>query len=230
MSSLSITDPAGPEDSGHSSAARPALPVSVAVHAPDPISREGALSQLRRHPHIELREEPGPGTVALLVDDVLDRGGLTRLRRAVRRQGARVVLVVGTLREEDFRSVLACGVGAVVWRHEATQHSLVQAVLATARGDGHLPADLLGRLIRQMGTPSSRTTGGGRSGITAPVLGAREVDVLRLIAEGLDTAEIATSLSYSERTIKNVIHRLTTRLHLRNRAHAVAYALRQGYI
>ncbi|WP_055484620.1 LuxR C-terminal-related transcriptional regulator [Streptomyces sp. WMMB 322] len=207
------------------------MPVPVAVHAPDPISREGALSQLRPHPHIELREEPGPGTVALLVDDVLDRAGLTRLRRAVRGQGARVVLVVRRLREEEFRDVVACGVGAVVWRHEATQHSLVQAVLATARGDGHLPADLLGRLIRQMGTPPSRSaTSGGRPGIPAPVLGAREVDVLRLIAEGFGTAEIAADLSYSERTVKNVIHRLTTRLHLRNRAHAVAYALRQGYI
>lgn len=203
----------------------------MAVHAPDPISREGVLSQLRRHPHIDLRAEPGPGTVALLVDDVLDRGALTRLRRAVRGEGARAVLVVGTLREEEFRNVVACGVGAVVWRREATQHSLVQAVLATARGDGHLPADLLGRLIRQMGTPPSRTsTTGGRPGIPAPVLGAREVDVLRLIAEGFDTAEIAADLSYSERTVKNVVHRLTTRLHLRNRAHAVAYALREGYI
>ncbi|OEV06457.1 LuxR family transcriptional regulator [Streptomyces nanshensis] len=226
-----MTDPAGPEESGHDSARRHGLPVPVAVHAPDPISREGALSQLRRHPSIELREEPGPGTVALLVDDVLDRGALTRLRRVVRGEGARAVLVVGRLREEEFRHVVACGVGAVVWRHEATQRSLVEAVLATARGDGHLPSDLLGRLIRQMGTPSPRTGATGvRPGSAAPALGPREVDVLRLIAEGFGTAEIAADLSYSERTVKNVVHRLTTRLHLRNRAHAVAYAMREGYI
>lgn len=233
MSSLSVTEFAGPEDhrpegSGHSQAARTAPPVPVAVHASDPISQEGALSQLRPHPRIELREEAGPGTVALLIDDVLGRSGLKRLRRAVRGRGARAVLVVRSLREEEFRDAVACGVGAVVWRHEATQHSLVEAVLATARGDGHLPADLLGNLIRQMGTPSS-PAGAGRAG-AAPALEAREVDVLRLVAEGLGTAEIAANLSYSERTVKNVIHRLTTRLHLRNRAHAVAYALRQGYI
>ena len=40
----------------------------------------------------------------------------------------------------------------------------------------------------------------------------------------MDTGEIASKLSYSERTVKNVMHGLTTRLHLRNRAHAVAYA------
>lgn len=50
------------------------------------------------------------------------------------------------------------------------------------------------------------------------------------MSEGLDTSEIAAELSYSERTVKNVMHGLTTRLHLRNRSHAVAYALREGYI
>lgn len=61
-------------------------------------------------------------------------------------------------------------------------------------------------------------------------LAPREIDVIRLIAEGLDTAEVAGKLSYSERTVKNVLHGMTTRLHLRNRAHAVAYALREGHI
>ncbi len=58
----------------------------------------------------------------------------------------------------------------------------------------------------------------------------REVEVLRLVADGLDTAEIATRLSYSQRTIKTVLHDVTTRLQLRNRSHAVAYALREGLI
>ncbi|WP_234341480.1 response regulator transcription factor [Streptomyces sp. NRRL S-1813] len=58
----------------------------------------------------------------------------------------------------------------------------------------------------------------------------READVLRLIAEGLDTRQISEKLAYSERTVKNALHALMTRLHLRNRAHAVAYALREGDI
>ncbi|MGW2682444.1 helix-turn-helix transcriptional regulator [Streptomyces sp. NPDC001414] len=202
----------------------------VAVYAPDPISREGALSQLRRHPEIELREESetGPGTVALLISDGLGEPELTRLRRVVRSEGARAVLVVGALRETELLDVIECGVGAIVWRHEATELRLVQAVLASARGDGDLPADLLGRLINQVGTLHRNAA--GRPGAPASGLSAREVDVLRLVAEGLDTGEIASKLSYSERTVKNVMHGLTTRLHLRNRAHAVAHALREGYI
>nr|WSW65603.1 helix-turn-helix transcriptional regulator [Streptomyces sp. NBC_00995] len=54
--------------------------------------------------------------------------------------------------------------------------------------------------------------------------------MLRLLAEGLDTAEIATKLGWSDRTIKNIILNVRTRLQLRNRTHAVAYAMREGLI
>ena len=66
--------------------------------------------------------------------------------------------------------------------------------------------------------------------MTLGQLSSREADVLRLVAEGRDTSEIAEELCYSERTVKNVLHDLTTRLQLRNRTHAVAYALREGLI
>ncbi|SHI13763.1 DNA-binding response regulator, NarL/FixJ family, contains REC and HTH domains [Streptomyces sp. 3214.6] len=202
----------------------------MAVQAPDPLSREGAVSQLRVRPEVEVREElpAAAGTVVLLIEDTLDEAALARLRRIVRSEGARAVLVVGTIRETELLDVIECGVGAIVWRREATAHRLVQAVLAAHRGDGDLPADLLGRLISQVGTMHRGAA--GRPGAPSLGLAPREVDVLRLVAEGLDTGEIASKLSYSERTVKNVMHGLTTRLHLRNRAHAVAYALREGYI
>ena len=67
-------------------------------------------------------------------------------------------------------------------------------------------------------------------GLTVAGLSDREVDVFRLLAEGFDTAEVALKLNYSERTVKNVIHGAVTRLKLRNRTHAVAYALRSGVL
>ncbi|MFH8750818.1 response regulator transcription factor [Streptomyces rimosus] len=201
--------------------------VRVTITASDPISREGVVSQLRRHPEVDLCEDPGSASVAVLVEDVLDEHALARLRRVVRSEGARVVLVVGTIRENELLDVIECGAGAIVWRREATAHRLVQAVLTAAEGGGDLPADLLGRLISQVGRLHR---GGGDQPASFLGLTPREVDVVRLVAEGLDTAEIAGKLSYSERTVKNVMHGLTTRLHLRNRSHAVAYALREGYI
>jgi DNA-binding NarL/FixJ family response regulator len=53
---------------------------------------------------------------------------------------------------------------------------------------------------------------------------------LRLLAEGLDTAEVSGQLFYSERTVKNIIHDITSRLELRNRTHAVAYPIKAGLI
>ncbi|MFJ1731214.1 LuxR C-terminal-related transcriptional regulator [Streptomyces sp. NPDC088254] len=213
---------------GDSAAVRTPRRTPVVVQACDPISHEGAVSQLRARPEIEIREESGVDTVALLVEDALDEAALARLRRIVRSEGGRAVLVVGTIRENELLDVIECGVGAIVWRREATAHRLVAAVQAAARGDGDLPADLLGRLISQVGTLHRGAA--SRAGTPSLGLAPREVDVLRLVAEGLDTGEIASKLSYSERTVKNVMHGLTTRLHLRNRAHAVAYALREGYI
>ena len=59
-------------------------------------------------------------------------------------------------------------------------------------------------------------------------LSDREVEVLRHLADGCDTSEIAQTMAYSERTIKNIIHEVTRRLNLRNRSHAVAYAVKAG--
>lgn len=61
-------------------------------------------------------------------------------------------------------------------------------------------------------------------------LSAREAAVLRLVALGYTTAEIGRELSYSERSIKNMIGAVTDRLALRNRCHAVAHAIREGWI
>jgi DNA-binding NarL/FixJ family response regulator len=51
-----------------------------------------------------------------------------------------------------------------------------------------------------------------------------------MIAQGMEVREIAQQLSYSERTIKNTLHDVVSRFQLRNRTHAVAFAMREGMI
>ena len=58
----------------------------------------------------------------------------------------------------------------------------------------------------------------------------REVAVLGLLADGHDTAEVGRQLFYSERTVKNIVHDVTSRYDLHNRTHAVAFAIREGFI
>jgi DNA-binding NarL/FixJ family response regulator len=78
--------------------------------------------------------------------------------------------------------------------------------------------------------------GGGSAGGSGgsvggrPGLSERDLSVLRLVAQGYDTAEVAEQLAYSESTIKGVLHGVMSRLDARNRSHAVAVALRGGLI
>ncbi|HEY2298558.1 MAG TPA: LuxR C-terminal-related transcriptional regulator [Jatrophihabitans sp.] len=65
---------------------------------------------------------------------------------------------------------------------------------------------------------------------TVPSLRPRECVVLTLVADGLSTREVARRMCYSERTIKNILQELTTRVGLRNRTQAVAWAMRNGWI
>ncbi|MBP0450341.1 response regulator transcription factor [Kitasatospora sp. RG8] len=207
------------------------LRTGVVVRAADPISRAGAEAQLRRHPGLELMADDAavtPGAVTVLLAESADAAVVATLRRLVRGADQKVVLVVERMREAELLEAVECGVAAILWRREATAERLGRAVLAAARGDGDLPADLLGRLISQVGRLQRSVQ--GMPGHAPTGLSERESDVLRLVAEGWDTGEIAARLSYSERTVKNVLHGLTTRLQLRNRAHAVAHAVREGYI
>jgi len=58
----------------------------------------------------------------------------------------------------------------------------------------------------------------------------REQQVLSLIAAGHPTREVAQQLCYSERTVKNVLHDVVTKLNARSRSQAVAHAVREGLI
>ncbi|EST32578.1 response regulator transcription factor [Streptomyces niveus] len=203
---------------------------TVALRAQDPISQAGVASQLRARPEVSVMEwddDVSPQVVVLVVDAV-DEDALRTLRRIQRTTDCRTVLVTTDIDEQKLVSAAECGVAGVVRRSESTPEHLVHVIGTVARGEGHLPSDLLGRLLEEVGRLQGQVL--GPRGLHFTGLAAREVDVLRLVAEGYDTADIATKLAYSERTIKNVLHSVMTRLQLRNRSHAVAYAMRQGLI
>lgn len=204
--------------------------ITVRVHAWDPISAAGVVSELRPRPEVRVvsAEDADRAAVVVVVADAVDDETLKLLRIVQRAGTARSVLVAGQLEEGDLVKVVETGVVGIARRSEATPDRLVSVITAAACGEGSVPPDLLGRLLDQVGRLQRHVL--GPKGIMLTGLAPREVDVLRLLADGLDTAEIARRLAYSERTVKNVVHDVTTRLQLRNRSHAVAYALREGLI
>jgi len=204
--------------------------IPVYLHATDMISRAGLVSQLRPRPEILLLndDELDDAKVAVVVSDAIDEMTLQTLRSLRSRGVPALVLVVTQVDDAGLVAAVETGVAGLVRRNDATADRLVSVIRAAAAGEGSVPPDLLGRLLHQVGALQRNVL--GPRGLTFSGLAQREIEVLRLVAEGLDTAEIAAKLSYSQRTIKNVLHDVTSRLHLRNRSHAVAYALRNGLI
>jgi DNA-binding NarL/FixJ family response regulator len=204
--------------------------VPVVVHARDPISAAGVASQLRHRPEVEVLrpEQMDQAKVAIIVVDSMDEDAIHLLRVVQRQRMCRTVLVASTLEDGDLVSAVEVGVLGLARRAEATPERMVDLVTRAALGEGSVPPDLLGRLLDQVGRLQQQVL--APRGLTFTGLATRELQVLRLVADGMSTCEIAAELSYSERTVKNVLHDVTTRLHLRNRSHAVAYALRQGLI
>lgn len=209
-------------------AGQPRIPVCVS--AADPLSRAGTISQLRATGDVVLIEEDGltEDGVALVVADEVDTEAVRTIRGLRRRGVERVALLVGRLDDRGLLAAVEAGVAGVVRRSEATPGNLLTAIRSVASGEGTLPPDLLGRLLGQVGQLQRQVL--APRGLTFSGLTERELSVLRLLADGHDTAEVGRQLFYSERTVKNIVHDMTSRLDLRNRTHAVAYALRQGLI
>ncbi|MFI7434103.1 response regulator transcription factor [Micromonospora haikouensis] len=204
--------------------------VPVHLSSTDVISRAGVVSQLRPRPEVLLLDaaEADRAEVSVIIADGIDEPALRTLRALRTRGTSALVLVVTQVDDAGLVAAVEHGVAGIVRRAEASADRLVTVIRAAAAGEGTVPPDLLGRLLQQVGTLQREVL--GPRGLTFSGLADREVEVLRLVADGFDTAEIAAKLSYSQRTIKNILHDVTNRLHLRNRCHAVAYALRNGLI
>ena len=204
--------------------------ILVVVSSFDPVLQSGIASVLGARQEVWLVPETdtASATVAVMAADEVDDYVLSAAKALQRAGCQRVVLVVARLDDQGLLSAVEAGICGLLRRSEATPERLVAAVQAAVSGEGLMPPDLLGRLLHQVGRLQRQVL--TPRGITLAGLTTRELSVLRLVAEGDDTSEIAVKLSYSQRTIKNVLHDLTTRLNLRNRTHAVAYAIREGWI
>ena len=207
----------------------PAERIEVFISACDPVSSEGIAGQLRGHPVTTVDErELNPKVVGLVVVDEVDDTTTQQIRSLRQRGLQRIVVMATRLEDGGLMAAVEAGANGFLRRSQSTAARLVETLRTAASGDGALPPDLLGRLMEQVGRLQRQVL--NPRGLTFTGLTEREVKVLKLLAEGFDTVEVGHQLFLSERTVKNIVHDVTSRLNLRNRTHAVAYALRQGLI
>lgn len=198
----------------------------VTVRGLDTLTVAGLTRFLRTCPDIELADD-GPDVVVMALG-AFSTEAVALLRDIAADVGKPIVLICNEVDSEQLFVAVDCRVVAILSRTAATDARLAQAVREAAEGGGKVPPALLGRLLDHVERLNSDVL--AEHGLAGSRLTSREVEILRLMADGMDTGEIASTMNYSERTIKNIIYTLTRRLHLRNRPHAVAYAMRAGLI
>jgi DNA-binding NarL/FixJ family response regulator len=202
-------------------------PGPVWVDDRNPIYRRGLVACLRAEGYavagesVALRPPPNPTTTSLLIFDV-EAAGFESALALTRRSEMGVIGLVRQSPTEQVRELLAAGMFTVLPLRSLTPSRLLASIQALAENAGSAAATR-----REL---ASDPAAPGAGDTADRDLTGRELDVLRLLAEGGSTRDIAQHLSYSERTVKNIVHDVLEKLHGRTRAHAVALASRLGII
>jgi DNA-binding NarL/FixJ family response regulator len=209
--------------------------IATTIVTSDPVVRAGLLAQLRPRPEIVIvdgdawhGDQVVHPHVALVAGENVDENLIKLVRSNARNGHRRVIILASHLDTNAVFTALEAGASAFLRREQATADELVRVIVAAAHGEGSIPPEMLGEVLQNLGRLQRQVL--VPRGLSLAPLTDREVAVLRLLSEGFAVAEISHELSYSERTIKSIIHDVTLRLGLRNRTHAVAYALREGLI
>ncbi len=199
--------------------------ISVLIVAKDPISHAGVERQLLAMADFTVLT-PSSGRhpdIALVVADSVDDDVLGWIR-TIRKHSLSRIVVVAAVTGQAVEAATEAGANGVIPRSLADGRRLAWAIQKVHRGDS----------VALAGTeehPEPAVPGPVRPvEKECHIVSERDREVLRLLADGCDTAEIARALAYSEQTIKNVIQRLFEQLKAKNRPHAVALALRDGII
>ena len=164
-------------------------------------------------------EEFKPDVILL---DVMTSGvvGLGLLKR-VRNQFPAIAVIALTEQENPVQAVQALSVGAAgLISRNATSNDLALAIKTVAKGENYLSETLRRAVLKHSETPR----------VFFPKLSARQYEVLKLMAEGHTTKEIALRLHISAKTVETHQARIKKRLNIPNLAGLVRYAVRMGVI
>jgi DNA-binding NarL/FixJ family response regulator len=157
-----------------------------------------------------------------------DMDGLEATRRILEgaTEAPRVVMLTTFDLDHYVYAALSAGASGFLLK-DVTPEQLVAAVRTVRAGDALLAPAITRRLVERFARTSTASASLHRD---LAALTPRELDVLRLLAEGLSNAELAARLHLSEATVKTHVSRILTKLALRDRAQAVVVAYETGLV
>jgi len=199
------------------------------------VVRKGIRAVLSTEPDIEVVGEASDGEDALvqaaalqpdviLMDLVMPKmDGIEATRQVTTRQLGMRVLVLTSFAAHDkvFPAIKAGALGYVL--KDTGPDDLVRAIRQVHSGEHTLEPDIARRVLFELARPPKQPL------LSAP-LTERELDVLRVIAQGKSNREIAEDLVLAEKTVRTHVSNILGKLHLASRTQAALYALKEGFV
>ncbi len=197
------------------------------------VVREGQQALIETEPGMEMVGEGADGIEAiqltkslkpdvLLIDLLMPRMGGIEAIEKIKAENSKVNILVLTSFSEDEKVFSAIKAGALGYLlKDATPRELLAAIRQVYRGEPSMDSAVAHKLMRELQRSSDLP-------LTEEPLTEREVDVLKLVAQGLTNLDIAEKLVISERTVRTHVSHILDKLHLANRTQAALYALREG--
>jgi two-component system, NarL family, response regulator LiaR len=215
-------------------------PIRVLIVDDHDLFRLGLTTILRAESDIEVVAQASRGrlgvqlalelhpTVTLMDIRLPDMTGIEAMRAIIEQDpGARIIaLTVATSEEVVEAAVMAGACGYVA--KETPVDDVLSAVRAAANGEAWLSPRAAEAVLNRLRREREHVKSGAEA--PADLLSPRELDVLRLVAQGLENSEIAAELHISPRTAKNHLSNVLTKLGVSNRVQAATYAVRHGIV
>lgn len=197
------------------------------------IVREGLRALIDTEPDMELVGEASDGLQAvskvhalkpdvIMLDMMMPRkDGLGAIGDIMQENPNARILVLTSFAEDEkvFPAIKAGALGYLL--KDSSPQELLLAVQNVYRGEASLHPTIARKLMRELNQPPSLPP-------TSDPLTEREVEVLRLVAQGLSNDDIAQKLVVSERTVRTHVSHILDKLHLANRTQMALYAVREG--
>lgn len=208
-------------------------PIRVLIADDHPVVRRGLRTLLTSEPGVEPVGEAVDGVEAvlkvrslqpdvILLDMVMPRkNGLEAIKEIKQEYPEARILVLTSFAEDEkvFPAMKAGALGYLL--KDSSPEELLEAIKNVYHGQSSLHPTIARKLINELNRPSDLPP-------TETPLTEREVEVLKLVAQGLSNQEIADRLVLSEWTVRTHVRNILDKLHLANRTQAALYALKEG--
>ncbi len=213
------------------------MTIRVLVADDQSMVRAGFRMLLGREPDIEVVAEASTGleavakverfapTLVLMDIRMPELDGLEATRRILAREGAPRILVLTTFALDEYiYDALNAGASGFVLKDDPPEQ-LIEAVRTVAAGDALLSPQVTKRVIQQFSRLPRPSAPAGFEELTS-----REMEIFRLLADGLSNAEIGDRLVIADSTVKSHITHILQKLGLRDRVQLIVLAYQAGLV